>query len=214
MNFPPRELAEQNYTVDPWQDDFGQQWVYTIYEDDVLKNRWNAVPSATSGGGTSGGGGGLVVSLAAPPDPYPGMQWFRLVDGVTYVRDQNNRAWMADTSAPIPALDDLWAELDTKLSAMVKVIEITATGNTDLSTTHANAYLYFTGSGAKTYTIPNGEANPVGTTATINNLVGTLTITHGVAITLIYPPDVEWDELDPFEMAQLVKVAENTWHLL
>ena len=206
--FPPYDLAP-DYTEDnPWTDDYGQQWAY---EPD--KNRWHALPSNDTGGGTTGTGGGTLAQEYTPMDAYNGLKWFRTIDGVTYTYWDG--FWVADDSAPIPGLEDVWAALDTKLSAVTTPISIPLEALTLMQPDHANSYLYFGANVAQTYRVALNDGFSIGTTVTVNNLgLSTLTIDAENGVTLVYQPLVDWNILDPYEMAQLIKVATNTWHLL
>jgi len=202
MPFPLPEEAS-DYTASPWLDSFGQQWLY-----DATKNRWNAYPSAETGGG-SGTGGGITVSPAEPPSPYSGMRWFRSIDGVTYT--YYDGFWVANDSAPIPALDDVWAALDTKLSQVAQIIEVTATDR-DMIYTDANNYLRFTSGSAKLYRVKQGDGVPIGSAVTLRNAgAGLLSIDkENINVTINGEGDLPYTV--PFRgNAQLIKIADNTW---
>ncbi len=208
MSFPTRTEAA-DYTVTPWVDTLQQKWLF-----DTEKNRWHNEPSSLTG---TGEGGGVLVSGVTPSYNYPGMRWFRTVDGVTYTYFDG--FWVADDSAPAPDLADVWTALDTKLSAVATVVEITA-ADTTAESAHANAYLYFNNTSAKFYRVPNDATLllPIGTTITLSNVAATGTLTIAPlngSVELIYDTlAAEWNILDQYEIAQLIKVAADEWHLL
>jgi hypothetical protein len=206
MPFPPKELAF-DYTANPWQDSFGQQWLY-----DATLNRWNAAPSATTGGGTTGTGGGIIVSLAPPSPAYSGLRWFRTIDCVTYT--YYDGFWVANDSAPIPALDDVWAELDTKLATVTEP-QTVADANSNMLFSQANAYLRFTANVAKTYTVIVADGMAIGSTVTLRNVgLGNLTIANENNLIITITGETASFTIPPNGTGQLIKVATNLWDLI
>jgi len=203
MNFPPLHDAPNYDYFSPWTDSKGRKWVY----DGI---RWSPFPGSV----ISSPGGGVVISQAVPPVPFEGMKWFRTIDGATYTFYQG--FWVSGASAPVPALEDVWAALDTKLSTVTEPITL-GSGVTaqNMLSSHANAYVRFTAAGAKTYTVILADNMLIGSTVTLRNASpsGDITITpESVDVTVT--GEVPSFVIPPKGTGQLIKVAAATWDLV
>lgn len=84
--FPSDPLS---YTVSPWTDGLGRQWLYT-----EAKNRWaEYLPEAVIPPAK-------VISATPPTDPTEGLEWFNSSNGRTYTR--YGSAWVSDAAHLIP----------------------------------------------------------------------------------------------------------------
>lgn len=103
-----------------------------------------------------------------------------------------------------------WQPLDN-----VRVLPVIASLASNALETHWNAYLQFTGAGAKTYTIPPNSGAfelPIGATLAGVSVSGQLTIVAGAGVTIRSPDSLSLRDVD-YAAFTLTKVAINTWHL-